>query len=129
MNAGYGYDIRTELVCENGTLTMAPPITTQFRRSGMQVFPFAQDWRPRFSAAYHLQMQAWIDSIERRTPVGASAWDGLVGTAVAEAGVQASETGAAVRITLPATRAFIVDAVRCAGLPRDLSKHYVEALI
>jgi myo-inositol 2-dehydrogenase/D-chiro-inositol 1-dehydrogenase len=100
MNAGYGYDVRAELVCENGTLTMAPPITTEFRRSGTQSFPFAQDWRLRFAAAYRRQLQAWVKSIEKQLRVGASAWDGLVATAVAEAGVQALETGTPVTITL-----------------------------
>src|SRR5262245_55468069 len=80
-------------LCENGTLTMAAPVTTEFRRSGTQSFPFAQDWRLRFAAAYRRQLQAWVKSIENQLHVGASAWDGLVATAVAEAGVRALETG------------------------------------
>jgi myo-inositol 2-dehydrogenase/D-chiro-inositol 1-dehydrogenase len=100
MNAGYGYEVRAELVCENGTLTMGPPVTTEIRRSGTQSFTFAPDWRPRFAVAYRRQMQAWVDSIENEFPHGASAWDGLIATEVAEAGVQALESGAPVTLTL-----------------------------
>jgi myo-inositol 2-dehydrogenase / D-chiro-inositol 1-dehydrogenase len=102
MNAGYGYDVRAELVCEKGTLTMVPPAHAELRQNGVQSFAFAQDWRPRFAAAYRRQMQAFVDSIETGQATGASAWDGLVATAVAEAGVRAFESGAPVDIELPA---------------------------
>ena len=101
VNAAYGYDIRTELVGEKGTLTMAPPVTAELRSTGHFSFPFAGDWRPRFAAAYRRQMQAWVDSIGSGQPVGASAWDGLVAIAIAEAGIKSLETGAAVDIALP----------------------------
>ncbi|MDQ0393949.1 Gfo/Idh/MocA family oxidoreductase [Labrys monachus] len=101
MNAGYGYDIRTELVCEKGTLTMAPPVHAEQRIGGTQRFPFAPDWRPRFAEAYRRQMQAWVDSIGTDRPVGAGAWDGLVATAIAEAGVRAFEEGGVIKVALP----------------------------
>ncbi len=106
MNAGYGYDVRAELVCERGTLTMAPPVYAERRFGGAQSFPFARDWRPRFADAYRAQMQAFVDSVSEKRAVGASAWDGLVATAVAEAGVRALETGAEARIELPSAPAF-----------------------
>jgi len=106
MNAGYGYDVRAELVCEKGTLTMVPPAHAELRHNGVQSFPFAQDWRPRFAAAYRLQMQAFVDSIETQQPTGAGAWDGFVATAVAEAGVKALESAAPVRIELPTVPGF-----------------------
>jgi myo-inositol 2-dehydrogenase/D-chiro-inositol 1-dehydrogenase len=101
MNARYGYDVRAELVCEDGTLTMTPPVHTELRASGTQSFPFAPDWRPRFAAAYRRQMQAWIDAIGTQRSSGASAWDGLVATAVAEAGILSFETGSRAAVTLP----------------------------
>jgi len=101
MNAGYGYDVRAELVCEKGTLTMAPPVHAELRHNGSQSFSFAQDWRPRFAAAYRRQMQAFVDSLETQQGMGASAWDGFVATAVAEAGVQAFEIRTPVKIELP----------------------------
>jgi myo-inositol 2-dehydrogenase/D-chiro-inositol 1-dehydrogenase len=101
IRATYGYDIRTELVCENGTISMAPPVRAELRAEGRHAFPFAADWRPRFADAYRRQMQAWVDSIASGEPAGAGAWDGLVATAVADAGVKALETGQPQRIALP----------------------------
>jgi myo-inositol 2-dehydrogenase/D-chiro-inositol 1-dehydrogenase len=46
-------------------------------------------------------MQAWIDSLEAKLPAGASAWDGYVATAVAEAGVRALRSGASEKVKLP----------------------------
>jgi myo-inositol 2-dehydrogenase/D-chiro-inositol 1-dehydrogenase len=101
MNSNYGYDVRTEVVCEKGTITMSPPVHAEVREGGSQSFPFARDWRPRFADAYRRQMQAWIDSLEAKSPVGASAWDGYVATAVAEAGVRALRCGASEKVELP----------------------------
>ncbi len=106
MNARYGYDIRTELVCERGTLTMAPPVDATIRRDGVQSFPFAADWRLRFAHAYRRQMQAFVDSIANGRPVGANAWDGLVATAIAEAGIAALASGRAETIALPERPGF-----------------------
>jgi myo-inositol 2-dehydrogenase/D-chiro-inositol 1-dehydrogenase len=101
IRAAYGYDIRTELVCEKGTLTMAPPVRAELRAEGRHAFPFAADWRPRFADAYRRQMQAWVDSIASGRPAGAGAWDGLVATAIADAGCAALETGRPQAVKLP----------------------------
>jgi myo-inositol 2-dehydrogenase/D-chiro-inositol 1-dehydrogenase len=101
MKAAYGYEVRAELVCDAGTLSLAPPVLVEARQAGHQSFPYAADWRPRFATAYARQMQAWVDGIRAGVSVGASAWDGLVATLVAEAGVKAFESGAAEAVTLP----------------------------
>ena len=105
-NSGYGYDIRTELICENGTLTMQPPHLSELRQAGVPAFGFAQDWRPRFADAYRRQMQAFVNAIGDGHPVGASAWDGLVATAIAEAGCASLEAGAPAKVDLPERPAF-----------------------
>ncbi|MGF1626752.1 MAG: Gfo/Idh/MocA family oxidoreductase, partial [Alphaproteobacteria bacterium] len=95
VNCGYGYDIRTELVCAGGTLSMLPPHLSELRQAGgtAPAYAFAPDWRQRFRDAYRLQIAGWRDAIRTGTPAGASAWDGLVATAVAEAGCKALESG------------------------------------
>ncbi|MEZ5669762.1 MAG: Gfo/Idh/MocA family oxidoreductase [Alphaproteobacteria bacterium] len=105
-NAGYGYDIRTEMVCRNGTLSMEAPHRSELRLAGAPAFDFAQDWRPRFADAYRLQMQGFVNAIAGGKPVGASAWDGLVASAVGDAGCKALERGQAVRVELPPRPAF-----------------------
>ncbi len=87
LNARYGYDIRCELVCEQGALQLAQPLTmtvdTDLRRSE----PYAADWRPRFAAAYRLELQTWIDSLSGNAGRGAlaSLHDGWLASAVAQA--------------------------------------------
>jgi myo-inositol 2-dehydrogenase/D-chiro-inositol 1-dehydrogenase len=106
INAGYGYDVRGELVCERGTVTLAPPVATELRHAGVQSFAFARDWRPRFADAYRHELQSWVRGIASGRYEGASAWDGYVATEVAAAGVRALDSGAAQAIRLAARPAL-----------------------
>ena len=93
VNAQYGYDVRGELVCEAGTVALAPPRAVQLRASGSEGFRHAPDWRERFAAAYRAQLQAWIGAVQSGVPAGASAWDGYAATAVADACLASLRTG------------------------------------
>ncbi len=94
MNAAYGYDVRGELVCEEGTMELARPAPAEMRRGGAQSRAYPPDWRGRFAEAYRRQDQAWVRSIiDGGPPVGASAWDGYVATAVADVGLKALASG------------------------------------
>lgn len=99
-NAVYGYDVRGELVCETGTVALRSPVPIETNSGLSQGVSHPADWRPRFAAAYRLQMQAWIRSIQIAVPVGASAWDGYAAAAAAEAGLAALAGGRAVRIAM-----------------------------
>ncbi|NGO70406.1 Gfo/Idh/MocA family oxidoreductase [Streptomyces boncukensis] len=91
LNAGYGYDIRCEVVGERGTLALTDParLVTDADRTRSTGHP--ADWRPRFADAYRLELQAWTDAIGsgRAAPRGAAplatALDGLTAAAVADA--------------------------------------------
>ena len=77
----------------------APRSTPPSRRG----FPYAADWRPRFAEAYRLELQAWVDSIggADRGPL-ATAYDGLVASAVADAVITSMRSdGARVRVEVP----------------------------
>jgi myo-inositol 2-dehydrogenase/D-chiro-inositol 1-dehydrogenase len=100
INAGYGYDVRGELVCETGTVTLAPGLGNAIRHARTDSFGFAADWRPRFAEAYRLELQSWVRGIGTGQYEGASAWDGYVATEVAIACVRALDTGAPVEIQL-----------------------------
>ena len=94
VNAGYGYDVRCELVGEVGTVSLdaAPP--TLLRRSGAGMTALPADWRPRFAEAYRRELQDWVDNLHTGGAAsGASAWDGYAATVVAQACVQALTTG------------------------------------
>jgi myo-inositol 2-dehydrogenase/D-chiro-inositol 1-dehydrogenase len=99
-NGGYGYDVRGELACEKGAVSLRAPINSETSFNLLQGTSYPMDWRPRFATAYRQQLQAWIRSIETRVPTGASAWDGYAASMVAEAGLEALSSGRSVKITL-----------------------------
>lgn len=82
VTAGYGYDIRCEVVGEDGTLALPIAITSGFEA--------------RFEDAYRRELVAWLADLE--APVGASAADGLAAAAVCEAGVRSLAEGRAARV-------------------------------
>jgi myo-inositol 2-dehydrogenase / D-chiro-inositol 1-dehydrogenase len=100
VNARYGYDVRCELVAEEGTVELDAPTPTLVRRAGAAGRALAGDWRPRFAEAYRRELQDWIDGLGTGTIRGASSWDGYAATAVAEAGVTALESGSPQKVEL-----------------------------
>ena len=98
VNAGYGYDVRCELVGETGTLTLDAPAPVVVRQQSVTGRAIPADWRTRFAEAYRRELQDWVDAIGSGQASGsasgsASAWDGYAATAVAQAGVAALESG------------------------------------
>lgn len=87
-NAGYGYDVRGELVCEKGTVSLRQPASIEANTALARTIAYPADWRPRFADAYRLQLSAWVNSLGSGDADGASAWDGYAASAVAEAGVR-----------------------------------------
>jgi myo-inositol 2-dehydrogenase / D-chiro-inositol 1-dehydrogenase len=104
-DAAYGYDVRGELVCEKGTVSLRAPNRTETNIDLALATTYPADWRPRFADAYRLQAQAWVKSLATGavvtgTAAGASAWDGYAAAAVAEAGLQALAEGRRTAIRL-----------------------------
>ncbi len=100
ISATYGYDVRGELVGEKGTAFLRAPVLTDVNLGLKQINTYPADWRPRFVDAYRQQNRAWVKSITSGKPnLGASAWDGYCSTAVAQAGVEALNTGKTVAVT------------------------------
>jgi myo-inositol 2-dehydrogenase/D-chiro-inositol 1-dehydrogenase len=106
INARYGYEVRGELVCEEGTIDLARPWPGEVRRGLAQSTMFPPDWRGRFEDAYRIELQGWVDSIRGGPPVGASAFDGYAATAIAEAGVHSLRRGERVEVKLAPRPAF-----------------------
>jgi myo-inositol 2-dehydrogenase / D-chiro-inositol 1-dehydrogenase len=94
LNARYGYDVTCEIVCEQGTLALAPVGRVVTNHARTRSLVHAADWRPRFADAYRIELQAWVDAVAagRPSPL-ASARDGLVATAIAEAVIASMHDG------------------------------------
>jgi myo-inositol 2-dehydrogenase/D-chiro-inositol 1-dehydrogenase len=97
-NAGYGYDVRCELVCERGSIAVRAPAHTETHLNLGAATDYPEDWRPRFADAYRLQNRAWLRSIDADVTAGASAWDGYVASLTAVCAVEALQTGREVEI-------------------------------
>ena len=96
LNARYGYDTRCEVVMESGTsaLTLPTHIVTDAERRRAVEYP--ADWIPRYSDAYRIELQEWIDSITQGRPSTlAGADDGLRASLVADALVESMRTNGA----------------------------------
>ena len=85
-HAGYGYDIRCELVGEEGTTSLPEAVAPTFVQ--------------RFADAYRLELQHWVDAVAAGGPTGPSAWDGYAASAVADACVSSLTNGGPVEVRL-----------------------------
>ena len=82
VNAGYGYDVRCELVGEAGTLRLAEQVTP--------------DFRARFATAYRRELASWVEGVDG----GPSAWDGYAANAVADACLESLASGERAEVRL-----------------------------
>jgi myo-inositol 2-dehydrogenase/D-chiro-inositol 1-dehydrogenase len=108
IRSGYGYEIRCEVVGENGTIELAPvvPVVTRSDLRVHQELP--PDWRPRFAEAYRLELQSWVDAISRwrsarpkddLDPVdGPDAWDGYRAAVISQAVLVSMSKGGRVAV-------------------------------
>lgn len=111
MNAQYGYQVQCEIAGTEANALMAHPDSIRLRSGGSEHGRFPANWIPRFTEAYRLQNQAWINALHGSPRSGlASAWDGFVATFIAERLVDAAETGAVIELGLPERPAFEGDA-------------------
>ncbi|MTD16224.1 inositol 2-dehydrogenase [Nakamurella sp. YIM 132087] len=104
LNARYGYDVRCEAVCETGTVSVAEPSPVVTDRSLSRGIVYAADWRPRFAEAYRRELTAWIGAVATgaQNTALATARDGLVASAVAEAVITSMHSGGAfVPVSVP----------------------------
>lgn len=109
IDAGYGYEVRGELVCENGTIELERPEPVSIRRSQNEARAFPPDWRGRFEDAYRIELQAWVDFVRGGRMTGADAWAGYAATAIAEAGVESLKRNERVEVKLAAKPDFYAD--------------------
>ncbi|WP_192497144.1 Gfo/Idh/MocA family protein [Gulosibacter chungangensis] len=88
LNARYGYDMRSEVVCENGVISITEPHRVAISSELATKTAIPDDFRPRFADAYRLELQEWVDALnEGRAATLATVEDGAVATRVAAAAV------------------------------------------
>lgn len=106
----YGYDIKCEVVCEEGTLNLPEPPNVMVRTNDARVTPICHDWSERFVEAYNIELQQWINACnEGRNVDGPTAWDGYLAQITAARASAARDAGHPMEIVLPDTPAFYAD--------------------
>ena len=127
VNAGYGYDVRGEIVGESGTAALTDPgevtVTAAGQRTTVpegrtqappQTPPRGRrvpaDWQERFARAYDAELQDWLRAAGEGTAAGPSAWDGYAAAAVTDSALTALRTGQRTPVSLAAQPDFYAKA-------------------
>lgn len=100
VNSRYGYDIKCEVVCEEGSLNLPEPANVMVRAKDSRITPICHDWSERFVEAYNIEFQEWIYACLAGKVDGPSAWDGYVGQITAKAASKARDTQTKVAIEI-----------------------------
>ncbi len=93
VNAGFGYDIRGEVVCEDGTVELSESAGAVVKRAGRYSGRVPETWKERFVGAFDLELQAWVDAVSAGGTTGPSSWDGYAATVAFETGLAALRRG------------------------------------
>ncbi|GAA5112474.1 Gfo/Idh/MocA family oxidoreductase [Orbus sasakiae] len=106
VNCQYGYDIRCDVVCEDGIAYMPSPLQVPVRTRGQLSEHVNADWRERFIVAYDIELQSFVDNAKQQRVEGPSAWDGFVASTTAAAGMVALTSGQITPVDIPDCPAF-----------------------
>ena len=101
VSSHYGYDVRCEIVCEEGVLNLPEPPYAMVRTNDARVTPICHDWSERFPEAYNIEFQNWINASKEGRVDGPTAWDGYVAQIAAGCASKARDTGVSVDIDIP----------------------------
>jgi myo-inositol 2-dehydrogenase/D-chiro-inositol 1-dehydrogenase len=101
VNAGYGYDVRVEVVGTGGSASLEPRTPVVRRIAGSGGSTIGSDFVAHFIESYRLELAAWAAASAAGSVVGASAWDGYVANLVAASGVRALGSGVRETVDVP----------------------------
>ncbi|MGY1643381.1 Gfo/Idh/MocA family protein [Geodermatophilus sp. SYSU D00703] len=106
VSTGVGYEVRTEVVGEDGSAMIGLDLGLVRQSAGAggatRGTAVAPDFRQRFGRAYDIELQRWVDAARRGTVDGPGVWDGYAASAVCAAGVQALRSGQRTEVRLAA---------------------------
>lgn len=107
VNCKYGYDIQCQVIGETGIAYLPEPSSVLVRSEAKLSNDILMDWKVRFFEAYDIEIQAFLDSINKTgAPNGPSAWDGYAAAVAGDACVKAQNTPEIVPVTMKQRPAF-----------------------
>ncbi|MFC4948480.1 Gfo/Idh/MocA family oxidoreductase [Pseudonocardia sp. GCM10023141] len=93
VNAGFGYDIRGEVVCEDGTVELSESAGAIIKSAAQFAGRVPQSWPERFAPAFDTEFRAWIAAVTAGGTTGPSAWDGYAATVACDTAAAALHSG------------------------------------
>ena len=106
VNNGQCYDIKCEVVCEDGILNLPKPATIEVLANTVRGNAVDADWSTRFVEAYNTEFQEWINACKQGRVDGPTAWDGYCCQVAASAASKARDTQTIVPIEYKSTPDF-----------------------
>jgi myo-inositol 2-dehydrogenase/D-chiro-inositol 1-dehydrogenase len=107
-NAAYGYDVRAELIGENGAIAMNNVAYTRTDLKLSNSTRYDADWRTRYAEAYRRQNSAFLDFVRTGVfpEIGSNCWDGYCAAVVANTSARALAEGVKLPVTMMAKPEF-----------------------
>jgi len=112
--SGYGYEVGVEVVGESGVVRSAPPAGAVVRRDFAASQRIEEGWLDRFQAAYVIEVQEWVASLQSGRPTGPDAWDGYASLVVADACIASLRSGSPQKVTRQGVPALYSEGVELA---------------
>ena len=97
-NSGFGYTVDIKITGELGSTessSLSDPIIYSSNSKSQSI---TNDWLERFQSAYLIELRNWVKSIQNKTIIGPSTWDGYMSLKIAEACIESSKTGKLINI-------------------------------
>ena len=92
VTTGHCYQIKCEVVCEDGILNLPESPTINVCADANIGHQIDSDWSTRFADAYDTEFQQWINAAKAGRVDGPTAWDGYAGQVAAAAASKARDT-------------------------------------
>lgn len=101
LNSGFGYDIRGEVVCEDGVVALSESAGATVRSHQRYAGPVPAHWTERFAGAFDAEFRDWVGTVAAGTePTGPSSWDGYAASVVCDAALAALASGGSEPVVL-----------------------------
>ena len=111
VNCQYAYDIRCEVLCEDGTATLPRHARVNVCTKNSSSAGMTSDGLGFFEDSYNIEFQAWVDACNDDTycSAAASAWDGYCAAVTTDSCLKSQKSGAIEPVPLTARPDFYVD--------------------
>ena len=95
VNCQYAYDIRCEVICEDGTATLPRHARVEVCTKNSKSNGMTSDGLGFFAESYNAEFQAWVDACngDSYCADAASAWDGYCAAVTTDACLQSQKSG------------------------------------